>query len=154
MNRTKMLLTMTLAIAIAVPLTMSLRADDKGMKDMKGMKDTKDMDNDVMTEIPATTEGIWQAIHKEHAELDETVKSKKLGDVHHHAFAIRDLAKALGPKAAADKKAAVKTANKKIDMLATELDKAGDAGDQVATEVNLKKLDTTLQNLEAQFPKH
>ena len=46
-----------------------------------------------------------------------------------------------------------KAAVKKIANLAAELDKSGDAGDQVATEVNLTKLDGTLDDLKAQFQK-
>ena len=149
MNKTKMLLAMGLgtAIIIAAP---TLRAE---MKDMKGMASAEKPETKMEMKIPATVEGIWQEIHKHHGELDEVVKSKQLDDVHHYAFAIRDLAKALVAKTPANKKVAVKTAVKKISMLAGELDKSGDAGDQVATEVNLKKLDGMLNDLEAQFKK-
>ena len=101
--------------------------------------------------IPDTTEGIFKAIHEHHMELAATVKSKKLEDVHHHAFAIRDLAKALPAKAAADKKKQVEGAVKNISKLADDLDKAGDDGKQVETEALLKKLDGVLKVLAAQF---
>jgi hypothetical protein len=39
---------------------------------------------------PDTADEILQEIHKHHGELADFVKSKKLADVHHHAFAIRD----------------------------------------------------------------
>ena len=100
--------------------------------------------------IPATTDGIMQAIHQHHGELAEVVKSKKLADVHHHAFIIRDLANALPDKVAADKKARVEGSAKNIAKLAEDLDKTGDAGDQAGTESNLKKLDGVLMALDRQ----
>jgi len=102
------------------------------------------------TTIPDTADGILQEIHKHHGELAEVVKSKKLADVHHHAFAIRDLANALGGKVAADKKARVEGSAKNIAKLAEDLDKTGDANDQAATEANLKKLDGVLMALMSQ----
>ena len=101
--------------------------------------------------IPDTVEGIFKEIHKHHGELAEVVKNKKLADVHHHAFAIRDLAKALPAKAEADKKKQVEGTVKNISKLADDLDKSGDDGDQAKTEANLKKLDGLLKALSAQF---
>ena len=89
-------------------------------------------------------------IHKHHTELADVVKSKKLADVHHHAFAIRDLANGLPAKVAADKKARVEGSAKNIAKLATDLDNTGDANNQAATEANLKKLDGVLMALDAQ----
>ena len=101
--------------------------------------------------IPATVEGIFKEIHEHHGELAAVVKNKKLADVHHHAFAIRDLAKALPAKAEADKKKQVEGTVKNISKLADDLDKSGDDGDQAKTEANLKKLDGMLKVLSAQF---
>ena len=101
--------------------------------------------------IPETVEGIFKAIHEQHAHLAETVKNKKLADVHHIAFAIRDLANALPTKAAADKKTQVEGTVKNIAKLADDLDASGDANDQTKTEANLKKLDGLLKVLHAQF---
>ena len=100
--------------------------------------------------MPDTAEGILQEIHKHHGELDTVVKSKKLADVHHHAFAIRDLANGLIAKVAADKKARVEGSAKNIAKLAEDLDKTGDANDQAGTEANLKKLDGVLMALDQQ----
>ena len=100
--------------------------------------------------IPETADGIMTEIHKHHGELADVVKSKKLADVHHHAFAIRDLANGLPAKVAADKKARVEGSVKNIAKLAEDLDKTGDANDQAATEANLKKLDGVLKALDAQ----
>ena len=122
----------------------------------RALADEKDKDKDEKAEkvkIPDTVEGIWKEIHTHHMELAETIKSKKLADVHHHAFAIRDLAKALPAKAAADKKKQVEGAVKNISKLADDLDKAGDDGKQAETEALLKKLDGVLKVLEAQFEK-
>ena len=123
------------AIGLIGLLTQSAFADEKEGK----------------VKIPATVEGILKAIHTEHGELAETVKNKKLADVHHHAFAIRDLAKALPAKAEADKKKQVEGTVKNIAKLADDLDKAGDDGKQAETEALLKKLDGVLKVLSAQF---
>ncbi len=97
--------------------------------------------------MPETVDGIMDAIHKAHGELADVVKSKKLEDVHHKAFAIRDLANTLPVKVAADKKARVEGSVKNIAKLAEDLDKTGDDKDQAATESNLKKLDGVLMIL-------
>ena len=102
------------------------------------------------TVVPETVEGIIEAIHKAHGELAEVVKAKKLADVHHKAFAVRDLANALPAKVAADKKARVEGSVKNIAKLAEDLDKTGDDNNQAGTEANLKKLDGVLMALEKQ----
>ena len=98
--------------------------------------------------IPDTVDGILKEIHKHHQELAGTVKAKKLADVHHHAFAIRDLAKALPAKANSDHKKMVENSVKKVSQLAEDLDTSGDAGDQTKTEANLKKMDAAIKTLE------
>ena len=98
--------------------------------------------------VPDTLEGIWKEIHKHHQELADTVKAKKLGEVHEHAFAIRDLAKALPAKTPADHKKHVENLVKRISQIAEDLDKSGDAGNQATTEANLKKMDATLKSTE------
>lgn len=115
-------------------ITATALADEKGEK----------------VKIPATAEGILKAIHAKHGELGETVKNKKLADVHHHAFAIRDLAKALPAKVPADSKSKVESSVKNISKLADDLDKSGDDGDQAKTEANLKKMDGLLKVLATQ----
>lgn len=99
-------------------------------------------------DVPETVDGIVKEIHKHQKELADTVKAKKLDDVHHHAFAIRDLAKALPAKTNSDHKKMVENAVKKVSQLAEALDKSGDAGDQEKTESNLKKMDAALKTLE------
>ena len=68
-----------------------------------------------------TVDGILKEIHKHRQELADTVKAKKLADVHHHAFAIRDLAKALPAKAHPDHKKMVENAVTKVSQLAEDL---------------------------------
>ena len=99
-------------------------------------------------QIPDTRDGILKEIDKHHKELADTVKAKKLSEVHEHAFAIRDLAKALPAKANPDHKKMVENAVKRVSQLAEDLDKSGDAGDQAKTEANLKKMDAALKTLE------
>ena len=99
-------------------------------------------------QVPDTVDGIIKEIHKHQQELADVVKAKKLDQVHHHAFAIRDLAKALPAKSGSDMKKMVENAVKKVSQIAEDLDKSGDAGDQAATEANLKKFEAALKTLE------
>ena len=99
-------------------------------------------------EVPGTLGGIWTEIHKHHHELADTVKNHKLSEVHHHAFAIRDLAKGLPAKVPAEHKKHIETMVKKLSQLAADLDKSGDANDQARTEANLVKTDALLKELE------
>jgi hypothetical protein len=101
------------------------------------------------TKIPATVEEIWKEIHKQQAKLVSTVEKKDLGEAHDHAFAIRDLVKALPAKVSATDKAKTEESAKEIGKIATDIDKSGAAGAQKATETNVKKMGgaiTALQN--------
>ena len=140
--KTKTLLAMALGAAIGLwnNQTTALAQENKDHKEHK--------EGGEKIKIPDTVEGIWKEIHKHHQELTDTVKAKKLADVHHHAFAIRDLAKALPAKAHPDHKKMVENAVKRVSQLAEDLDKSGDAGDQAKTETNLKRMDAALKTLE------
>ena len=98
--------------------------------------------------IPDTLDGIWKEMHHHHQELKDTIKAMKLATVHEHAFAVRDLAKALPAKVPAAHKKHVENLVKKVSQLAEDLDKSGDAGEQAKTEANLKKLDAVLKDME------
>src|SRR5690349_10250626 len=126
--KTKTLLAMGLCAAIGLLSNQTFAADQEHKDHKEGHAAVK---------VPDTVEGIWKEIHTHHQELADTVKAKKLADVHHHAFAIRDLAKALPAKAHPDHKKMVENAVKKVSQLAEDLDKSGDAGNQAATEANL-----------------
>ena len=103
-------------------------------------------------QIPATSADIWRSIDKETAILDTLIRTGKLGELHHHAFAIRDLVKALPSRSGtlpAEKMAQIKTASKYVATLAERLDAAGDANDKAASASNLRKLKGLLNGIRA-----
>ena len=101
------------------------------------------------TKIPATVEEIWKEIHKQQGKLVAVVAAKDLGEAHDHAFAIRDLVKALPAKVSAENKAKAEAGAKDITKLAADIDKSGAAGAQKATEANVKKMDAAIAALQA-----
>ena len=101
------------------------------------------------TKIPAAVPEIWKKIHQQQAELIKTVAAKDLGEAHDHAFAIRDLVKALPAKIPAESKTKTEEAAKEIAKIAADIDKSGAAGAQKATEANVKKMDTAIAALQA-----
>ena len=106
------------------------------------------------TIIPATSEGIWNAIDEKATELKTTIDSGKLENVHHEAFAIRDLVAALPSHSAtlaADKLAKVKTSVKFVATLAERLDATGDAKDVAGTKDNFTKLKGILTSIRANY---
>ena len=103
------------------------------------------------TKIPATVEEIWKAIHKQQAELVSTVAKKDLGEAHDHAFAIRDLVKALPTKVSAENKTKAEAGAKEISKLAADIDKSGAAGAQKATEANVKKMGEAIMALQTKL---
>ena len=97
--------------------------------------------------IPGTADGIWEAIDQHSAELKATIASGSLGEVHLHAFAIRDLVAALpshSPVLPADDQAKLQGEIKFVNTLADRLDKSGDAGDKAASQANYDQLVTVL----------
>ena len=108
----------------------------------------------VQTAIPATNAAIWQSIDGAVADLRHTVESGKLSDVHHHAFAIRDLVAALPAHSGslpADKIAKVQASSKFVGILAERLDAAGDANDKAATVANFQKLQELLKSIRENY---
>jgi len=103
------------------------------------------------TKIPATVEEIWQAIHKQQQRLVSTVAKKDLAEAHDHAFAIRDLVRALPGKIPAEHKDKAETAAKQIAKIAADIDKSGAAGAQKATEANVKKMGDAITALQAKL---
>jgi hypothetical protein len=100
------------------------------------------------TKIPGTVEEIWAQVHKQQERLRNTVAKKDLGEAHDHAFAIRDLVKALPSKLPEESKAKAEESAKEIAKIAGEIDKSGAAGAQKATEENVKRMDTAVKALE------
>ena len=109
---------------------------------------------DAATPIPATSAAVWQSIDKEIERLATVIQTGKLDEVHHHAFAIRDLAAALPARSGnmpAEKLAQVKANIKFVAALAVRLDSAGDAKDKAATEANFQKLKDVLKTMRANY---
>jgi len=135
------LITTLLTLAVGIMFAPSTRSADE--------------EKETPTMIPATTAAILQAINTEETNLDKTISDKKLEDVHHHAFAIRDLVNALPEKSsdlAAEQLAKLKANAKFVTALATRLDTTGDAKDQAGTEANFKKLQTFLKEIQSLYP--
>ena len=104
--------------------------------------------------IPDSVVGIWQSIDNETAGIAQEIQAGKLGDLHQHAFAIRDLVAALPPRSAslpADKLEKVKSDAKFVATLAQRLDAAGDAKDKSASEANFQKLTSVLKSIRENY---
>ena len=127
---------MTSSVIFSAPVAVAAKAEEK-------------------VSIPATSEAIWQSIDKEIEQLAALIQNGKLEEVHHHAFAVRDLVAALPARSAslgADKMAQVKANTKFVDTLAERLDATGDAKDKAGTESNFQKLKTVLKTIRANYP--
>lgn len=101
-------------------------------------------------QIPAASEAIWRSIDKETAILDTLIRTGKLEDLHHHAFAIRDLVAALPSRSGAlpaEKIAQIKASSKYVATLAERLDASGDAKDKAGAASNLLKLKGVLKTI-------
>ena len=104
--------------------------------------------------IPATSAAIWQAIDQQTAALDQVIKAGKLEEVHHHAFAIRDLVNALPAKSsalAAAQLKQVKESGKYVATLANRLDAAGDAKNMEDTMAHVQRLKALLKTIRANY---
>jgi hypothetical protein len=101
------------------------------------------------TKIPVTVEDIWKKIHEQQGKLAGVVAQKDLGEAHDHAFAIRDLVKALPAKVPAEQKAKAEAGAKDITKLAADIDKSAAAKAQKATEANVEKMDEAIAALKA-----
>ena len=80
--------------------------------------------------IPATAPAIWQAIDQQSAALSRAIQTGAFAEVHHRAYAIRDL----------------------VATLAQRLDATGDAKDRPGTESNFRKLQQVLTAIRANYP--
>lgn len=137
------LITSLLALAASVWLApAAFAADEKDEPEVK-------------IKIPDTAGGIFKEIKQHEEELGKTITDKKLEEVHHHAFAIRDLVNALPDKSkdlAADKLTNLKANAKFVTDLAKRLDESGDSKDQAGTEANFKKLQGILKKIRSFYP--
>jgi Spy/CpxP family protein refolding chaperone len=104
--------------------------------------------------IPDTVAAIWQSVDQETDGMAKEIQTGKLGELHQHAFAIRDLVGALPARSgslAADKLAKVKSDAKFVATLAQRLDAAGDANNKAAAESNFEKLRDVLESIRANY---
>ncbi len=102
------------------------------------------------TSIPDSADGIWMAIDKQSAELKIAIDGNTLKDVHHMAFAIRDLVAALperSPTLSAEDKSKLENEVKFVSTLADRLDETGDSGDQAGSQANYEKLAAVLTGI-------
>ena len=107
-------------------------------------------------QIPVTNEAIWRSIDQETEVLNALIQAGKFEEVHHRAFAIRDLVAALPARSGSlppDKLAQVKTNVQFVVTLAQRLDATGDAKDKAGTESNFSKLQGVLSVIRADYPK-
>lgn len=107
-------------------------------------------ESEAPTAIPDTAAGIWGAIDAKHAELGTIAANGDLHQVHHLAFAIRDLVAALPAKSTslnADGQTQLASGVKYVATLAERLDATGDANDRAGTQANVGKLDAVLKSL-------
>lgn len=105
--------------------------------------------------IPSNSAGIWQAIDSNLQQLHGAITQNRLNTVHEHAYAVRDLVRALpsrSPNLTAEALAIVRMQSSFVDTLATRLDQTGDAHDKAGTESNLNKLESVLKTIRAQYP--
>lgn len=109
------------------------------------------------TPIPAGgADAIWQAIDAKSAELDKSIHDGSFGNVHHMAFAIRDLVAALPERSGSlspDQKSKVEGDVKFVATLAERLDASGDAKDAADTRGNFDKLASVLADLRTNYAK-
>ena len=107
-------------------------------------------------QIPATSAAVWQGIDQQVAALSKAIQTGAFDEVHHRAFAIRDLVAALPARSGslpAEKLAQVNANVKFVAALAQRLDATGDAKDKAGTESNFKKLQGILTAVRADYPK-
>ncbi len=105
--------------------------------------------------IPATAAEIWKAIDMHVTELHADIKKGALSKVHEHAFAVRDLVRALpthSPGLSTEAIAKVTEQVKFVDTLAERLDQTGDANDTAGTQGNTAKLEALLKSIRANYP--
>ncbi len=98
---------------------------------------------------------IWESIQKKNDELNKTIESNKLKDVHEIAFAIRDLVKTLPDKSqdlGADKVEMLKNHVKDIEKTADLLDKYGDDNDMKNTKATYESFKNYIQAIKIMYP--
>jgi CRISPR/Cas system CSM-associated protein Csm2 small subunit len=111
-------------------------------------------EKDTPVTIPNDAAGIWQAVDTETNEMSKLIQAGTVSDLHHHAFAVRDLVAALPAHSAslpADKLEKVQSASKFVAILAQRLDAAGDSNDKDAASSNFEKLNVILKSIRGNY---
>ncbi len=104
--------------------------------------------------VPATLDALWKSIDAKSAELKITINRGALDQVHHQAYAIRDLVAALpgmSKSLAPERLAKVQAGVKFVATLAERLDATGDAKDAAGTKQNFEKLSNVLASLRSNY---
>lgn len=104
--------------------------------------------------IPTTIPAIWEAIDQHVAAINKAIANNQLDTIHQHAFAIRDLVKALPGLSKNLSEEQLKNLQQNVgytEQLAKRLDKTGDANDKKGTETNWQKLQQVLTQIRANF---
>ena len=104
--------------------------------------------------VPATLDALWKSIDAKSAELKITINRGALDQVHHQAYAIRDLVAELPGKSkslAPEQMAKVQAGVKFVATLAERLDATGDAKDAAGTKQNFDKLSNVLASLRSNY---
>lgn len=104
--------------------------------------------------LPTTIPAIWEAIDQHAAAINKALASNQLDTIHQHAFAIRDLVKALPDLSKNLSQEQLKELQQNVgytEQLAKRLDKTGDANDKEGTEANWQKLQKVLIQIRANY---
>lgn len=104
--------------------------------------------------IPTTIPAIWEAIDQHVAAINKAIANNQLDTIHQHAFAIRDLVKALPGLSKNLSEEQLKNLQLNVgytEQLAKRLDKTGDANDKEGTKVNWQKLQKVLEQIRATY---
>ncbi|MDP1579432.1 MAG: hypothetical protein Q8M02_04085 [Candidatus Didemnitutus sp.] len=105
-----------------------------------------------VTREPDAIVDILQEISRQQSLLEQSVEERKLGSAHDHAFAIRDLAKALAAKVPDANRETVASAVTKISEIATAIDKSAAASAQKTTAANVKNMAEAIKALLLALP--
>ncbi|APF04253.1 TPA: transporter [Legionella pneumophila] len=104
--------------------------------------------------IPTTIPAIWEAIDQHAAAINKALTDNQLDTIHQHAFAIRDLVKALPDLSKSLSEEQLKNLKQNVgytEQLAKRLDKTGDANDKEGTQANWQKLQKVLAQIRANY---
>ena len=101
-----------------------------------------------------TAARLWRQIDAQAAQLQQSIAKNALANVHHQAFALRDLVSQLAnnsPGLTPDRLAKVRRDAGFVATLAARLDASGDARDQIGTRQNYEKLTAVLKSLRGSY---